>query len=193
LTGPLELSFKFLGFVPLATGRSSRDRSQVVRTLRVVRSDTSAAPAPSVDSHQGYLPEYGRGKAAHIGTYGRPRRCDLTAHIAGYGRLVRLPQAGLARDCERPHGAWWPSHQPVAYGPDFPSRKDGGLDSSEPKSAGITSTAVYDFRLEADDVGSGIRLARPNFVVLAYMGGLLTLTLEAIIGGWLLFSSPIIP
>jgi hypothetical protein len=47
--------------------------------------------------------------------------------------------------------------------------------------------------LEADDVGSGIRLARPNFVVLAYMGGLLTLILEAIIGGWLLFSSPTIP
>ena len=118
---------------------------------------------------------------------------DPAVHSAGYGRLVLLPQAGLARDYERPHGAWWPSCQPVAYGSDFPSRKYGGLDSSEPKSAGITSTTVHDFRLEADDVGSGIRLARPNFVVLAYMGGLLTLILEAIIGGWLLFSSPIIP
>jgi hypothetical protein len=43
-----------------------------------------------------------------------------------------------------------------------------------------------------DIVGSGIRLARPNFVALAYLGGLLTLIFEAIIGGWLLFSSPIV-
>ena len=44
----------------------------------------------------------------------------------------------------------------------------------------------------SDILGSGIRLAKPNFVALAYAGGLLTLIFEAIIGGWLLFSSPII-
>jgi hypothetical protein len=44
-----------------------------------------------------------------------------------------------------------------------------------------------------DIVGSGIRLAKPNFVALAYIGGLLTLIFETMIGGWLLFSSPIIP
>ena len=39
-----------------------------------------------------------------------------------------------------------------------------------------------------DVVGSGIRLARPTFVALAYLGGLLTLIFEVLIGGWLLFS-----
>lgn len=44
-----------------------------------------------------------------------------------------------------------------------------------------------------DVLGSGIRLARPNFVALAYAGGLLTLIFEVVIGGWLSFASPIIP
>jgi hypothetical protein len=43
-----------------------------------------------------------------------------------------------------------------------------------------------------DALGSGIRLAKPDFVVLAYLGGLLTLIFELIIGGWLLVSSPIL-
>ncbi|MDP7453823.1 MAG: DUF4386 family protein, partial [Arenicellales bacterium] len=38
-----------------------------------------------------------------------------------------------------------------------------------------------------DVAGSGIRLAKPKFVALAYIGGLLTLIFEAVIGGWLLF------
>ena len=44
-----------------------------------------------------------------------------------------------------------------------------------------------------DVLGFGIRLAKPNFVALAYLGGALTLVFEVIIGVWLLVSSPIIP
>ena len=80
------------------------------------------------------------------------RQPNIWDHVHNAGsRAPGLASAGwLARDYERPHGAWWPSYQTVACGSDFPSRKDGGLDSSGPKSAGITSTAVPDFRSEAD-------------------------------------------
>ncbi len=44
-----------------------------------------------------------------------------------------------------------------------------------------------------DVLGWGLRLARPKIVALAYLGGALTLVFEAILGVWLLVSSPIIP
>jgi hypothetical protein len=38
-------------------------------------------------------------------------------------------------------------------------------------------------------VGNGIILVKPNFKVLAYLGGLLIFLFEAVLGGWLIFSS----
>ncbi len=50
---------------------------------------------------------------------------------------------------------------------------------------GIVASIIYGF-------GNGIILVKPNFPVLAYLGGLLIFLFEAILGGWLLFSSLII-
>ena len=44
-----------------------------------------------------------------------------------------------------------------------------------------------------DAVGWGLRLAKPNIVAPAYLGGALTLVFEVILGVWLLVASPIIP
>ena len=41
--------------------------------------------------------------------------------------------------------------------------------------------------------GSGIILVKPNFKAPGYFGALLIMLFEVIIGGWLLFYSPIIP
>ena len=51
---------------------------------------------------------------------------------------------------------------------------------------GIVASILYGF-------GNGIRLAKPNFKVLLSLGGLLILLFEIVLGGWLLFFSPIIP
>ena len=44
-----------------------------------------------------------------------------------------------------------------------------------------------------DVIGSGLRLAKPKIVAVAYLGGALTLVFEVVIGVWLLVASPIIP
>ena len=50
---------------------------------------------------------------------------------------------------------------------------------------GLVASILYGF-------GSGIILAKPNFKVPGYFGGLLILLFEVVLGGWLLFSSLII-
>lgn len=47
---------------------------------------------------------------------------------------------------------------------------------------GIVASIIY-------GVGNGIILVKPNFKVPAYLGGLLIFLFEAILGGWLIFSS----
>ena len=47
---------------------------------------------------------------------------------------------------------------------------------------GIIASIIY-------GVGNGIILVKPNFKVPAYLGGLLIFLFEAILGGWLIFSS----
>ena len=47
---------------------------------------------------------------------------------------------------------------------------------------GIVSSIIY-------GLGNGIILIKPNFKILAYLGGLLIFLFEAILGGWLIFSS----
>ena len=44
-----------------------------------------------------------------------------------------------------------------------------------------------------DVIGSGLRLAKPKIVAVAYLGGALTLVFEIVIGVWLLVASSIIP
>ena len=50
---------------------------------------------------------------------------------------------------------------------------------------GIVASIIYGF-------GNGIILVKPNFKIPAYLGGLLIFLFEAILGGWLIFSSLII-
>ena len=47
---------------------------------------------------------------------------------------------------------------------------------------GLVAGILYGF-------GNGIILVKPNFIVLSYLGGLLILLFEVVLGGWLLFSS----
>jgi hypothetical protein len=47
---------------------------------------------------------------------------------------------------------------------------------------GIIASIIY-------GVGNGLILVKPNFKVPAYLGGLLIFLFEAILGGWLIFSS----
>jgi hypothetical protein len=50
---------------------------------------------------------------------------------------------------------------------------------------GIVASILFGF-------GTGIMLVKPNIKVLGFLGGLLTLLFEVVLGGWLLLSSPII-
>jgi len=51
---------------------------------------------------------------------------------------------------------------------------------------GIVASILFGF-------GSGIILVKPNFKVPGYLGGLLVMLFEVVLGGWLLFFSHIIP
>ena len=47
---------------------------------------------------------------------------------------------------------------------------------------GMVASVIY-------GLGNGIILVKPNFKILAYLGGLLIFLFEAVLGGWLIFSS----